>query len=313
MRRRSLSDMVEHSLQRMRDGQGRPCVGILTPLYRNLSNALFGWRGMIVLAAAPGLGKSTLALSAALDAVEANPDTCMLFASFEMPTATLVDRVLSQMSGVAQRALRVGKGTHLTIDGFRLEEDDVQGIEHARERLKRLQGRAAIVGRDDIGTLDGPAPSCMTKLTQMVEDLKCASGASRSFVVVDYLGILPVSLPGGAPFPNDTDRIRHALSGLVGMRDRLGEDNPVVVVAQARKSDWSDAALSSVMGTADTAYSADAVIVLQRADDDENGPLPRGPTYPIEARIVKGRDMMHYSKVPMLFDASTSELREADA
>ena len=89
-RRRSLSDMVGSSLDRMRAGQGKTCVGILTPLYPKLSNALFGWRGLVVVAAAPGLGKTTLALSAALDAVEANPDTCMLFASFEMPTATLV-------------------------------------------------------------------------------------------------------------------------------------------------------------------------------------------------------------------------------
>ena len=311
-RRRSLSDMVGSSLDRMRAGQGKTCVGILTPLYPKLSNALFGWRGLVVVAAAPGLGKTTLALSAALDAVEANPDTCMLFASFEMPTATLVDRLLSQMSGVPQRVLRVGSGEREAVDGFRMSQNRVAALAEARERLDGMRGRVGIVGRDDIGKLDGPAPTCMSKLAQMVEDMKAATGASRSFVVVDYLGVVPVELPGGAPFPNETERIRHALSGLVGLRDRLGEDNPVVVVAQARKGDWKSADLASVMGTADTTYSADACIVMQRegADKDtDDMPSATGPQ-PVVARIVKGRDMMHYATVRLSFDPTTSTLSE---
>jgi hypothetical protein len=311
-RRRSLDELLDESVERMRGGQGRACVGIATPTYPMLSNAMFGWRGLIVLAAAPGIGKTTLSLAAAIDAVESNADACALFVSFEMPTRTLADRLLAEMSGVDQRHLRTGiRGIPQGKHGWCLPDEAVERVGEADGRLRRLNGRVAVVGREDIGSLDGAAPLCFAKVARMVEDLKSASGASRSFVVVDHLGVVPVSPPGGGTWPNDTERAKHVMSGLVGLRDRLGEDDPVVVIAQARKSDWGDAGLASVMGTADIAYSADAVITMERVKDEpgHEAPDPSGPQR-MMARVVKGRDMMRYTKVGLSFDPKTSTISE---
>jgi replicative DNA helicase len=297
--------LLRASIQRMDAGQGKGPTGIPTPIYRKLSDALFGWRGLIVIAAAPGVGKTTLALTAALDAVQHSQDACMLFVSFEMGTNVLCDRMISQMSGISQRVLRSGP-----MDEKKIEERD-----EARKRLSSLGHRVTIVGRDDVGKLTGDASSCLSNIAQIVEQMKAQSGATRSFVVIDHLGVVPVELPEKRPWPNDTERVRHVMSGLVSLRDRLGDDNPVVLIAQARKNDWSSAELASVMGTADTAYTADAVIVISRSNDEEdNQEVANNRTkQKLLASIVKGRDMMRYAEIFMTFDITTSTLVEDDA
>ena len=134
-------------------------------------------------------------------------------------------------------------------------------------------------------------------------------------MVIDHLGVVPVELPEKRPWPNDTERVRHVMSGLVGLRDRLGDDNPVVLIAQARKNDWSSAELASVMGTADTAYTADAVIVISRSNDEEDNQATANnrTKQKLLARIVKSRDMMRYAEISMTFDITTSTLVEDDA
>ena len=303
--RRSMDSLLRASIQRMDAGQGKGVTGIPTPIYGKLSDALFGWRGLIVIAAAPGVGKTTLALTAALDAVQSSKDACMLFVSFEMGTNVLCDRMISQMSGVSQRVLRSGP-----MDEKKIEERD-----EARKRLFNLGHRVTIVGREDVGKLTGDASSCLSNIAQIVEQMKAQSGATRSFVVIDHLGVVPVELPEKRPWPNDTERVRHVMSGLVGLRDRLGDDNPVVLIAQARKNDWSSAELASVMGTADTAYTADAVIVISRSNDEEdNQETANNRTkQKLLASIVKGRDMMRYAEISMTFDITTSTLVEDDA
>jgi len=127
--------------------------------------------------------------------------------------------------------------------------------------------------------------------------------------------VIPVERGDGEPFANDTDRTRYILSGLTTLRDRLdGERNPVVVVAQSRKADYEEPSLASIMGTADTAYSADAAIVMHRpkpADGERAEPDWTAPQ-PLVARIAKGRDMMRYGDVRMTFDPRTSALTEDD-
>jgi hypothetical protein len=318
MARRSLSDIIDDCAKGWQSTQGQRSLGLRTPRFDKVSDMLFGWRGLTFVAAMPGIGKTTLALAAGIDAVENNDDACFVFVSFEMPTRTLVNRVLSDMSGIPQRTLHVGADSCAERGGLRLRDDQHRDIGEAMTRLSCMSDRVSLIGKDDIGTLRGQSSDgrdCMSVVLQAVEEAKRRSGKSRSFVVLDHLGVIPVERGDREPFANDTDRTRYILSGLTTLRDRLdGERNPVVVVAQARKSDWRGKGvdLASIMGTADTAYSADAAIVMYRPAD-ENGdqaePDWTAPQ-PLVAKVAKGRDMMRYGEVRMTFDPRTSALKE---
>ena len=325
-RRRSLADIVKTVRQRQLDSQGKSAIGIETPLFPQLSSALCGWRGLILLAAMPGIGKTTLATAAAINAVEKNDDTCAVFVSFEMPTETLVERTLSQMSGIGQRTLRLGDNVrfangrgHLSADestvelGMRLDDEQMSRLHQADGRLLALDGRLVFVGKSDIGTLGGRSNDmrgCLAKIERLVVETKRSSGASRSFVVLDHFGAIPVELPEGRPWPNDTERARYLLGGLITLRDRLGEDNPIVVVTQSRKADYKNPGIESVLGTADSGYAADAVIVFRRENEDDDA--NRKPTDPVDiiATIEKGRDMMLRRKIRLQLDPKTSLIEE---
>jgi hypothetical protein len=315
-RRRSLADIMRSNQERREGLQGRRAVGIETPLYPRLSDAFFGWRGVILLAAMPGIGKTTLATAAMLDAVAENADTCGVFVSFEMPTETLVDRTTAQFAGMSQRRLTVGDPNQPTVDRMRLADRELANLRNAEERLRMLDGRVEFVGKQDIGALkdrrDGRG--CLSRIEQLVVETKSRSRAARSFVVVDHFGCVPIENPDGGAWPSDTDRARHLLDGLVTLRDRLGKDDPIVVVAQLRKSDFRDPDLASIMGTADSGYAADAVVAFSEAAADEDAP-PRKPDakVEIEAKVVKGRDMMRRIEVRMELDPTTSRIRELDA
>lgn len=315
-RRRSLADMVKAVQQRRLASQGKKAVGIETPMFPKLSNALCGWRGFILLAAMPGIGKTTLATAAALDAVEANANTCAVFVSFEMPTETLVERTISHMSGIGQRMLRLGDGKATArIEGMQLSAQQVDNLKVAEQRLLALGDRLLLVGKSDIGTLNGRTNDmrgCMAKVERLVIETKQRSGASRSFVVLDHFGAIPVESPGGQPWPNDTERARYLLSGLVTLRDRLGEDNPIVVVAQSRKSDWKSPGLESIMGTADSGYAADAVIVFSHKNEDDYAKRKPNDIVDIVAKIDKGRDMMLRCEIEMQLDPNSSRISEVD-
>ena len=62
--RRELADLVEAIRTQRLASQGRTAVGVKTPAYPQLSAAFCGWRGLTVLAAMPGIGKTTLATAA---------------------------------------------------------------------------------------------------------------------------------------------------------------------------------------------------------------------------------------------------------
>jgi len=313
-RRRTLADIIEANKQRRLASQGRDAIGIVTPTYPMLSDAFCGWRGLILLAAMPGIGKTTLATAAAFDAVRRNGDTCAVLVSFEMPTDTLVDRTIAQMAGIGQRTLRLGdRSVKVRTDGMLLSDKQLANLYSAEERLRKLSDRFDMVGKEDIGEMrsDG-IRGCMAQVAQRVEQLKQSSGAERAFVVIDHFGAVPVSPPEGRTWPSDTERARYLLSGLVSLRDALGGDDPVVVIVQVRKSDNDRPDLASVIGTADSGYAADAVVTFRYATPVKEGDERPNPTDPVEvvAEVVKGRDMMQRREIPFTLDPTTSRIRE---
>lgn len=315
---KSFASALDATLDRLKSTQGKKRIGVDSPAFPRLTESLFGWRGVIVLASGAGIGKTTMCLSAGFAAVAADPEVCLVFFSFEMPTSTLIARTIAQIAKMDERMLYVGQGIGKNADGFALADDQQKRLNEAVEILRRLDHRISIVGNDEIGSvggvpLDDPRGSCAA-LEEIIRRSKMGSGCRRAFVVVDYLQVIPMRTPdGGSEWQSDIDRDRYAISGLCRLRDRMGVDDPIVVISQVTKASSANTIggdLRSIMGTASTGYSADAAILIDRkAADTDAEPDPNAPV-DLLVKIAKGRDCMIRRTIEMRFDPKTTEIKE---
>jgi hypothetical protein len=234
-----------------------------------VAEVMDGWNGLIMVPAAPGTGKTTFALQAGLEAVEANPDSVFVFFSYELTFDEVRQRVISHMSGVTVRDIR-----RAAVADQRFDE--------ARRRLDAIADRFAIVSSDMVGRIGGttdPADA-FRPLQDIVESMRRRAGVPRSFVVVDNMQqMTPVlEMPGKVLDPMEVDR--YAMEGFKGLRNRLGTRDPLMVIAETRKDDFGEPDLGSVLGTGRTVYAADHIFVMaappwpedEDQDDDEDRP-----------------------------------------
>lgn len=336
--RRPTEELVNDVLATMRKSQGRDAIGLRTPGLQRMSARLFGWRGLIFLGAMPGIGKTTYLLQAGIDAVESNPDTVLVYCSLEMSAQTMVARLLSQLSGIPDRMLRVGDASERPDDaGLQLNGNDRDRLNRGRTKLAAIMHRVVVVDAADIGSLGGTdADGSMRPIERIVDAERTRTRCGRAFVVVDNLQAMAVMSPKGElDWRDDMERDRYAIAGLLAMQRRLGEDDPVVVVSEARKADFDRPDMASLLGTGRSAYSADAVVVMrtptpsksksaQKDDDTEVDAMPawqelrvedrnrigQGTASAVEVAIVKGRDMMRRGVVRCLFDITKARFDE---
>jgi replicative DNA helicase len=121
------ADLTREALERIdRRASGEGLTGYKTG-FADLDALLFGLQPgqLVVLGARPGVGKTALALSVALNLTRAGVP--VLFFSLEMPTAEIMDRAISSRSGVPLSDIRRG----------RINDDQSGRILSAGEQLKR--------------------------------------------------------------------------------------------------------------------------------------------------------------------------------
>jgi replicative DNA helicase len=101
-------------LEKMADNKSH-ILGVPTG-FTELDRLLAGMRGgdLVILAARPGVGKTSLALNIAVNA--AREGTTIAFFSLEMPAAQLTQRILSSEASVDNSKMRTG---HLTEDDWK--------------------------------------------------------------------------------------------------------------------------------------------------------------------------------------------------
>lgn len=232
-----------------------------------VAEAMDGWNGLIMVPAAPGVGKTTFTLQAGVEVAGAAADAVVVFFSFEMSFARMRDRLLSHLSGVSVEAIR------------RAGLKDAGGFDSAERRLEKIADRFAIVSADMVGRIGGPdARQAFRPLFDIVESQKRKAGVDRAFVVVDNMQQLTplLSLPPG--LGRDAMEVdRYAMEGFKALRDDLGDRDPVVVISETRKGDFDKPDLGSALGTGRIVYAADHVLVMasppwpgQEDDEDDD-------------------------------------------
>ena len=323
----SLGQRAHESLLRT---QGRQYAGIAIPAYPLLSNALFGLRGVTLLTAPYGIGKTTLTLNIARS-VAATGKCPVVYFTTEMPAVRLAQRMIAD---IAASLLAKGGGNSLTMrqlltgdsglpqsvkdkkrrdSELQLGELQAKNYEEAREIFKGLDGtHLHILDAKDIGSMAWSrreGEHSLTPLQRKVDEV--TEGAEEVLIILDTIAHLEIQPSGagsdamGADYKDDLSQDRDITAGLREWREHLGETRALLAVHEESKARTGSGDGHSIRGSSRYAYGADALMQLIYADNDngQHGSVELGlrkatdreNAPQIDAIINKARDGGHSS------------------
>ncbi|MFH1035543.1 MAG: DnaB-like helicase C-terminal domain-containing protein [Pseudomonadota bacterium] len=247
----TLAQELEQTGQSPEPWPGGRATGLMQATLPRLDAATLGLRGLMLLAAAPNVGKTALAVQLGLDVVRQDQEACLLVLSLEMPRADLMRRMLCNLSRLEWKGLASG-----------LESPaDRQTLATARQELAELGRRILILDEDNF-----PGAS-LAGLLERLAWLKEQGNATRALVVVDYLQVFPLP-DGGADLPEGADHWR--VGAMKRLRDQSGA--AVLVISEVDKpvpgQPWASS-LSDVRGSSRAVYTPDMIFLLQALSEEE--------------------------------------------
>jgi hypothetical protein len=236
----------------------------------------------------------------------------------------ILTRFLSRLAGLDWHTIVFGSGFGTNAQTFTKEE--FERLEQAHSTLLDIGGRIRILDDKNF-----PAPT-LEKVLDQIEDLKVSSGASRVFVLVDYLQVWPVPEPLMKMLRTDLEADKWRIGQMKELRDGVGSENAVFVNSEARKpsdaQEWAGD-MASVMGAARGTYTPDMVLLLNPLSNEELGKLDgkKGDDASEAGKkaretdaeegfarqrlsIVKGRDGVQRGRVDLRFHFRQSRFEE---
>lgn len=261
-----VADELEEHESYLRRFRGLRYIGLAQETLPSLDTYTLGLRGLILLAAAPNTGKTALGLQLGVDVVEKNKDACFLFLSLEMSRLEMLTRLKCRLAHMDWETITQGSfkfrgksgGVHFT-------EEDKANLLEAEEKLKDLGRRVLILDERNC-----PEPT-VEKVLEHLRALKARSGASRAFVLVDYLQVWPI--PSHVKVSSDIEADKWRIGAMKSLRASL-EGDAVMVISEARKpsgqasGQWGGE-LADVMGSARGTYTPDIVFLFRPYSDAE--------------------------------------------
>lgn len=220
---------------------------------------------LAVLAARPGIGKTTLATQIAMHHAAAG--RTVLMASLEMEGTEVAARLLTSAAGFNHQMIRTRK----------LRETDISDMaKAAREQFAELPLLLWSPGRVKVGQIHAAA-----SLAKQAHDLR--------LLIVDYIGLVR---------PDDRSLDRHEQVGEIvkGLRD-IGKrlKIPVLALCQLnREADGQRPKLSNLRESGDIEQDADLVAFLHPAGDESTS---------VSLILAKNRQGQRDSELLLTFDA----------
>lgn len=246
--------------------------------FRDLDNLLSGFQkqDLIILAARPSMGKTTLALDMArLAAV--NHEKSILVFSLEMSSQQLVDRMLSAQSRVNAWNLRTG---NLSSD---------RDFSHLRDSLDKLSKAKMFI--------DDQAGNSIVRMKALARRIKAEKGLD--FIIVDYLQLMTTS----KNYDSMVNQVTEISRSLKALAKEL--DVPVLALSQlsrAVESRGGKPRLSDLRDSGSIEQDADVVMFIHRED---KGKDESEQTNIAEILIEKHRNGPT-GKVDLYFDGKTT-------
>ena len=216
--------------------------------YPDLDNYLAGFQksDLVILAARPSLGKTTLALDFARNAAIKNKTPVAIF-SIEMSKEQLIDRLICSQARVDLWRMRTGK---LSGEG---PDNDFQRIQKA---MDEISGAPIFIS-------DSPSPTIMQMRT-MARRLQAEQ--DLGLVVIDYIQMILPRNPSDPPVQQMTE-ISRSLKGLARELHL-----PVLALSQLNRAVESRSPaipkLSDLRDSGAIEQDADVVLFIYREDKD---------------------------------------------
>lgn len=237
---------------------------------------------LIIIAARPGVGKSSLAMTLALNAaVDANASVGVF--SLEMSREQLMQRLVAMRSGITASRLRTGQ----------LRTDELPRV---METLGYLSERAIYIE-------DAPAIT-ITDLRNRARRLNALAGLD--LIVVDYLQLVRATRAEGR-----VQEVGEIARGLKHLAREL--DLPVVALSQLSRAVEGRAShvpmLSDLRESGEIEQAADIVMFIYREELYERDSDQRGLA---ELHIAKHRNGP-LGVIPLAFDAATTRFAATNA
>lgn len=257
--------------------------------YPDLNNILAGFQksDLIILAARPSIGKTTLALDFARLIATKEKVPIGIF-SLEMGADQLIDRMLAAQSGVDLWRLRTGRLK--TGDG----DDDFQRIGEAMGILSESQ-----IFIDDTGSANIMEVRTMARRLQMEHGV--------GLLIIDYLQLMEGRSTGGDNRVNEISEISRSLKQLARELNI-----PVIALSQLSRSVESRSPqipkLSDLRESGSIEQDADIVMFLYREDREK----PDTPNKNIvEVHIAKHRNGP-VGKISLYFDEASTTFKSLE-
>jgi replicative DNA helicase len=253
--------------------------------FKDLDNKLSGLQNsdLIILAARPSMGKTSLALDIARNAAIRHNIPTAIF-SLEMSTQQLVDRMLSAESRVDAWRLRTG--------ALNLEEE-----------FGRITAALDPLSKAPL-YIDDQAANNILKIRSVVRRLKHEK--NLGLVVIDYLQLMtPTQTKGGDNVVQQITEISHSLKQLA-----KEFDIPVLALSQlsrAVEQRGGKPRLSDLRDSGSIEQDADVVMFIHRDQNDEGG----GKKQDAEILIEKHRNGPTGS-IKLFFDGDKSSFLSID-
>jgi len=239
-----LPEVLETARERRaeRERTGRSILGIPTG-FPALDNALNGWMpGLHLLAGAPGMGKTSLALQLAIHACT-QPDTAAVYVSFENSLPNLLEKALAAQARTSSQHIARGMA-------------DLAALQAAGAALRPALARLAL--------LEGTPALGVGAMRQAIQDAARRHGG-RVLVVLDYLQV--AGRGRGQELRQAIDDLLLDLRGIAN-----GLNVPVLALASQNRAagqygnGGGSAALDSLKETGGAEYTCDTALFLKPAE-----------------------------------------------
>jgi len=256
--------------------------------FDDLDNMLAGLQrsDLIILAARPSLGKSSLAINIAANVALKKKVPVGIF-SLEMAQDQITDRLISSLSGIDLWRLRTG---HLSDEG---DEND----------FTRMQRAMAVLSEAPIYIDDAPSPTVL-QMKAMCRRLQAEKGLG--LVIVDYLQLMEPINPDASPVQQVSENSR----ALKALARELNV--PVLVLSQLSRAVEQRAPpiprLSDLRQSGSIEQDADVVLFIYREDRYRPETSRKGIADIIIAKHRNGP----VGKVELYFDERTVSFRNLE-
>jgi replicative DNA helicase len=176
-----LVDDIAAHVERINRFRGAQHIGLVQRTIPKLDDYTLGLRGLMVLGAPPNVGKTVLTVQWGTDVVIQHPEACFVFLSLEMSRWDIMTRILCRLARMNWHTLVLG--TSRVAGQTLFTEEEGARIVQAEERMKTIGRRILILDERNF-----PAPT-LEGLLAHIGDLKGKTGATRAFVLIDYLQV----------------------------------------------------------------------------------------------------------------------------